>query len=178
MQFRSSIRSSLFALVIGICWPILASAQTVPAGTAETITGKKIVLPDGVRGHVSIFIVGFSHKSKDLSDAWNKSIRQEFAQDHQLQVYQVAHLEGAPGIMRGMIVSSIRKGVPPAQQENFLVLTEGQNAWKQWVGFSAPDDAYIVLVDKSGQSTWKTHGSFNDAALAELKKQVAQAESK
>ena len=53
-----------------------------------------------------------------------------------------------------------RKLLPAAQEGNFLMY------------------AYLVLVDKSGQAVWRTHGAVNDAALAELKKQVAKLEAK
>ena len=167
-----------FLMAALLCSPTLASAQAVPATTAETLTGKKIVLPDAIRGHVSVFVVGFSRKSKDPTTDWNKQIRQALGQDHNLQIYQVAHLQGAPRFIHGMIVSGIRKGVPPDQQDNFFVLYEGQDAWKQWAAFSEPDDAYLVLVDKSGQAVWKTHGAFTQASLDQLKKQVADVETR
>ncbi len=153
-------------------------AQTMPATNAETLAGHKVALPDAVRGHLSLFIVGFSRNSKTPTADWNKNLRQQFANDHNLQICQVAELQDAPRMFRSMIVSGIRKGVPPDQQNNFFVLTEGADAWKKWMGFSAPDDAYIVLVDGSGATLWKTHGNFSEGALAELKQHLTLAETK
>ena len=70
----------------------------------------------------------------------------------------------------------MRKGVPPDQRDNFLVVTTDDTAWKQWASYSAPDDAYIVLVDKSAQPIWKTHGPFNQTLLDELKQKVLDLE--
>lgn len=166
----------LFLSLLCACCLVVAFAQTIPTSTAETLTGKKVELPNGVKGHASVFIVGFSRKSKEQTSEWGKRLRPELAQDHAVQIYEIAHLEGAPRLFRGMIVSGIRKGVPPDQQDNFFTLFEAQDAWKQWVGFSEPDDAYVVLVDKTGQATWKTHGAVSQASVDELKKELARVE--
>lgn len=144
-------------------------AQAVPAGQIETLTGRKLTLPDAIRGQIVIFLVGFSRSSSKPVSEWNKNLRPIFAGDQNVRIYQAADIAGAPHIFQGMIISGMRKGQPPDQRDNFFVVTENDNAWKQWVGFSAPDDAYIVLVDKSGQQVWKTHGAFNQTLLADLK---------
>ena len=176
MRIPVFARRAVFAIIF-LGSMSLASAQVIPTTNAETLTGKKVTLPDAVRGHVSIFVVGFSRKSKDPTGDWTKKLRPLYAQDRDLQIYQAAHLQGAPRLIRGMIVSGMKKGVPPDQQDNFFVLYEAPDDWKRWVNFSEPDDAYIVLVDKAGQTVWRTHGPLNDAGINELNKEVQQLES-
>jgi len=154
------------------------SGQSVPAVNAESLSGKKIVLPDAVHGKVSVFIVGFSRKSKDPTGAWMKKLRQAYAQDADVIIYQVAHLEGAPRFIRGMIVSGMKKGVPPDQQDSLLVLYEKQDEWKRWVNFSAADDGYVVVCDRSAQAVWRTHNPVNEADFEQLKNQVLQLKQK
>ena len=155
-------------ILLALC----ASAQVIPTTKAETVGGKKVALPDAALGHVNVFIVGFSRKSKDPSKDWGKQLLRAWEKDKSVQVYELAMLEGAPRFVRGMIVSGIRKDSPHDLEDNFLVAFEGADAWKNWVGFSAPDDAYIVVTDKSGNAQWKTNGPATDAAITDVKKVV------
>jgi hypothetical protein len=87
-------------------------------------------------------------------------------------VYEVAHLQGAPRLLRGMIVSGMRKGVPPEQEERFLVVTEKEDEWKRWANFREPDNAYVLILNKSAEATWRTHESLNDKILEYTKAEV------
>ena len=84
------------------------SAQVIPHTEAETLSGKKIVLPDAVSGHPAVFIVGFSRAGGDSSGRWGKQLRQEFTTDSNVQIYSVAVLQDAPKMVRGMIRHSMR----------------------------------------------------------------------
>jgi hypothetical protein len=79
-------------------------------------------------------------------------------------------LEDAPSFIRPLILRSIRKQVPDALKPNFVPLTTGQATWKQLSGFTpaAPDAAYVLLVDRSGQVLWRTHEAFTPARFNEL----------
>jgi predicted transcriptional regulator len=44
----------------------------------------------------------------------------------------------------------------------------GNDDWKARVGFSAPHDAYLVLIDRQGIVRWLAHGRVSDARLQEL----------
>src|SRR5581483_5778131 len=103
---------------------------------------------------------------------WSKNLRAAFGGDQNVQIYEVADIAGAPRMFRGMITSGMRTSVQQDQRDNFFVVTQDDGAWKGWAGFSAADDAYILLVDKSGQQVWKTHGAFNQPTLADLKKRA------
>jgi hypothetical protein len=54
-------------------------AQDIPHVEAETLSGKKIVLPDAAADHPAIFIIGFSRAGGDSSGRWGKDLRKELA---------------------------------------------------------------------------------------------------
>ena len=148
------------------------SAQSIPAGAVETLSGKKLTLPDAFLGHPTVLILGFSRKSKDPTGAWFQRLRREFAGQKDVGVYQVAHLQGAPRFIRGMIVSGMRKGVPQEQQDFLLTVFDNQDVWKQLTNFAAPDDAYVLFCDESGRTVWRTHGPVTDQSVEELKRHI------
>ena len=142
------------------------SAQVIPHTEAETLSGKKIVLPDAATGHPAVFIVGFSRAGGDSSGRWGKQLRQEFTTDSNVQIYSVAELQDAPKIVRGMIRHSMRGNIPQNEQGTFVVLYQDEDVWKKLADFSDPNDAYILLVDSAGRIRWRTHGKVPDQQAA------------
>ena len=47
---------------------------------------------------------------------------------------------------------------------------------KQAAGFAQPDDAYVILLDRTGSIQWRFHGPVSDGAVAQVKGQVQSLE--
>ncbi len=132
-------------------------APSLPSTAGETLAGKPIVLADAVHGHVSAIVAGFSREGGTRCGDWVKALRADPALAN-ADVYQVAMLAGAPGFIRGMIKSGMKKGVPPAQQDHFVVLTQDEKLWRSYFEVSADQDPYVVLIDANGKVLWRGHG--------------------
>ena len=146
-----------------------AMGQEMPKTEGETLSGKRVVLADEVRGHPAVLVAGFSRQGGNGSGAWVKAIHADPALGG-VTVYQVAQIAAAPSLIRGMIKSGMRKGVPAAEQDRFIVLTQDEKTWR---GYFAVDDdrvSYVVLIDASGKMLWQGHG-----AAAELEPQLKAA---
>lgn len=87
-------------------------------------------------------------------------------------VYPVAVLEAVPRLVRGMASHGIKGGTPKEQRDRFLLVYYQEAELKMAAGFTAPDDAYILLLDASGAIRWRFHGSVTDSAVAELQKEA------
>jgi hypothetical protein len=144
-------------------------SQGMPGTAGETLTGKRIVLADAARGHLTALVAGFSREGGTRCGDWVKAIHGDSALAN-VEVYQMSMLAGAPGLIRGMIKSSMKKGVPPAQQDHFVVLTQDEKLWRSYFDVSADQDPYIVLLDANGKVLWHGHG-----AAAKLEAQVKAA---
>jgi hypothetical protein len=142
---------------------------TIPASTGTALDGHIITLPRDLH-RATILILGFSKNSSDNTTAWEKPVRTSLATAPTIGFYDIPFLEDAPSFIRPLILRSIRKQVPDALKPNFVPLTSGQSSWKQLTGFSkdAPDAAYVLLVDRSGQVLWQTHDPFTPARFEEL----------
>jgi ATP10 protein len=155
-------------LVLG--WAILGAAtmagvngfsQDMPNTVGETLSGKRIVLADQIRGHAVVLVAGFSHQAGNGTGSWVKAIHADPALAS-VVVYEIAEIAGAPSLIRGMIKSGMKKGVPPAEQDYFVVLTEDAKPWRSF--FEVVDDQlpYVMLLDPSGKILWRGHGSASD----------------
>ncbi|HET6207267.1 MAG TPA: hypothetical protein VFD98_10690 [Terracidiphilus sp.] len=134
-----------------------APAQEIPRTAGETLSGKSIVLADEVRGHTVVLVAGFSREGGNGAGALVKSIHADAALNG-VAVYEIAQLAGAPSLIRGMIKSGMRKGVPSAEQNNFVVLTQDEKPWRAYFEVSDDQVPYVVLIDATGKVLWRGHG--------------------
>jgi hypothetical protein len=156
------------ALSLGLAISVLAvgsgaksRAQALPATAGETLTGKPIVLAGAVKGHATILVVGFSKDAGAGCGDWIKALHADPALAS-VTIFQVAMLEQAPGFLRGMIESGMRKGLNPAEQDRFVVLVHDERLWRSYFAASAMKDPFIELLDAGGQSRWHGHGAPKD----------------
>jgi hypothetical protein len=133
-------------------------AQALPATAGVTLSDKPIVLADAVRSHAVVLIAGFSREGGNGAGEWAKALRADPAFTR-IVVYQIAILAGAPKLMRGMIKSGMKRGVAPADQDRFVVLSDDEQPWKSFFAVSNDSEAYVVLLDPQGKVLWRGHGS-------------------
>jgi hypothetical protein len=135
----------------------------MPHTEAETLSGKKIVLPDAVNGHPTIVVMGFTKRSQSQTSAWRAQLTKDYGNEPRLQRYAIAVLDDVRGFMRGRVTASIRRGVPQDQQDTFIVLTHHAKPWRDLAAITNADDAYVMLFDESAHVVAQTHGSVEDA---------------
>ena len=154
---------------------IVAAAQLsprLPRTEAETASEKAIVLPDAAAGRVAVLIVGFSKKSSEVTERWEKSVFQDLGTGGRVAIFRVAVLESAPRILRGFIRRGIEKNVPKEKRDSFVLLFHDEAEWKKLVHFEDPDEAYLVVLDADGGVRWVGHGNPDAPGTANLKAQV------
>ena len=141
-----------FALGIGA-----GNAQALPATAGETLNGQTLVLAHALQGHAGVLIASFSKEGGTGADAWVKAVRQDPALAG-VAVYEAAMLERAPGFVRGVVKSALRKQVAPALQDHFVVLVQDEPLWRTYLGVSTDKEPYVVLLDAGGRVLWHGHG--------------------
>jgi len=148
-----------------------AWSEQLPKTAGESLAGQEVILPDSLKGHNAVVIVGFSKSSQNGVKAWETRAHKQLGDG--FDVYQVAVLEDAPRFVRGMITHAMKGSTPAAQQDHFLVVVKGEAELKKAAAFSAADDPYLFLLDSNGEIHWRTHGEVSDGALKELQAQAS-----
>jgi hypothetical protein len=87
-------------------------------------------------------------------------------------VYQLPVLEDVPRFVRGMVISGIKKGVPENQRDHFVPILQGEAELKKFVHYNEPDDAYLVVLSRTGNGVDQSHGIPNDADYSKLRKTI------
>jgi hypothetical protein len=153
-----------------------ARSETLPRLEGDSLSGKDVVLPNDAHGKIALLVIGFTKKSSHATQAWEQRFKKDFGNDQRYVIYPVAVLEDVPGFIRGMVTSSIRRGIPPGEQDRFVTLFQGEADLKRFVTYAGPDEAYLLLLDAKGDVQWHGHGLFGEqdyAPLHDAAKQLA-----
>ena len=131
------------------------------------------MLPDAAAGNIAVLIFGFTRASKTPTSDWAKKLRADFPGQSALDVYQIPVLEDVPRLIRGMVISGIKKGVPEDERRHFVIVIQSEAELKKFVGYKEPDDAYLVLLDRKGNVIKQLHGQPALDSYERLKQALA-----
>jgi hypothetical protein len=151
-----------------------AWAQQIPKVDEQSLSGHRVQLPQDVSGRVAVLILGFSRASKEPSSAWGKKLHTDLGQTPGLEIYSMPVLEEVPGLVRGMVISGIKRGVPENLRDHFVPVLHNEAEWKKLVNYREPDDAYLVLLDRSGTIAFQIHGSLTEQNYPQLRQHIEQ----
>lgn len=146
-------------VIFGVALVMVAcDAQTLPPTAGETLGGHKVVVAEAVRGQAAVLIAGFSKDAGDASSAWAKAVHGDAALKS-AAVYQLVMLERAPGFVRPMIKSGMRRGMSAAEQEECVILTADEQQWRSYFGVNDDKEPWVVMMDAGGRVVWHGHGA-------------------
>jgi hypothetical protein len=165
--------SALLFWIIG-CVAFLASAlaqsvQQMPKAEGESLSGHKVVLPDAASGKIAVLVFGFTKASKVQTSAWASKLQADFGTRAGFELYQLPVLESVPRMVRGMVISGMKKGVADDKRDHFVPLLQGEAELKKLVGYKEADDAYLVVLGRVGNILEQSHGAPDDANHARLR---------
>jgi hypothetical protein len=110
----------------------------------------------------------FSKEAGERSRAWRDHFVKDFPDDTKVTNYSVAMIGGAPGFVRGMIRSAMRRGTVQELRARTVTVTSDSKPWKQRLNLSNDKDVYLLLLNKQGQIAWMQHGDFDPKVYADL----------
>jgi hypothetical protein len=168
-------RGLRLAILLASCLVLAAAGEVaarIPSFQGTTFAGQTVSLPQQLKGGVGVLVLGFSKSSGDVCKGWGQRLAESYRDSHDVTYFQMPVLESVPKLIRGMMMRSIKSGVPEAEQPHFLLVFSNEAEWRTIVRYANPDDAYILVVDGQGIVRWQTSGKVTDAGFAALKQQV------
>lgn len=152
----------VFALMY-LCVSVpFVSAQQIPRVEEDNLAGNKIVLPDAAAGKVAVLVLGFTRASKTPTRAWAQKIEAGLGKTPGFELYSLPVLESLPHMVRGMVISGMKHDIPESQRDHFVPVLHNEAQWKTLVNYSEPDDAYLIVLDRSGKIAYQVHGRPNE----------------
>src|SRR5579864_6407468 len=145
-----TLRTSTLALGLILCvgLGLAQTSQPMPRIEGESFAGQKIVLPDATHSKVAVLVFGFTKASKVPTSVWAQKVNADFGAHNGFELYELPVLEDVPRLIRGMVISSIKKGVPENRRAHFVPIVQDEAELKKLVNYKEPDDAYLVTLDE------------------------------
>jgi hypothetical protein len=156
------------ACLLALSAGLLHAQGSIPPIEGETLSGKKISLPAALGSDSAVLIIGFTHASQTQTKAWGQRVHDRFP------TWSIAVLEDVPRLVRGMVSHSIKGAIPKDQYDRFLLVYHGEKGLKQAAGFDRPDDAYVLVIDKTGSIRGSYHGPVTDTAIEQIGKYLGR----
>jgi hypothetical protein len=147
-------------------------AARIPEVHGTSLSNESVNLPEALQGKVGVLVLGFSRSSRDAVAGWGRRLATDYRESPTVVYYEMPVLASAPGMMRGLIVRSMRSSVPEREKARFVPVMDNEAAWRTLVRYGPPDDSYLLVVDGQGDVVWQTQGQSTDGAYAALKQQV------
>ena len=158
--------------------PCFAFAQALnpgdplPAIVADTLSdAKNVSLLDRVKGRPVLVIFSFGKDSSPQVKAYGERAAKDLGND---RLWQVPVLDGAPRLIRGLILRGMRGDMPKDLHAQTLLLFKDGDLWKKRLRVSSDKHAYLVLLDKDSRIAWLGHGLFEEKKYEELRAAAAR----
>jgi hypothetical protein len=134
---------------------------------AQNLKGLPRAFPADMAQHRAIIIVTFSQAASDQGAKWTRKLREK-QQELGATIYQVAILEDVPPMVRFLVVSAIRRGIPKELHDNFWIATSSTKEWQEVTGSRSLGQAHVFLLEDRSQTTWHCEGAFSKAGFQSL----------
>jgi hypothetical protein len=153
-------------------------ASRLPRIEARTLDGRLVVLPDSALGRTTL--VGFAYR-RELADdlsRWSTEFARRHADTSTFHGYEVPMMGSRiPGIVRGIINSSMRRTVPRERHRWYAPFYGDAGQYAAAMGVADRSVVHVALLDRNGLVRWRFKGEPTDAALADLAAAVAELRS-
>lgn len=138
-----------------------------PSFSGRTITNHPLMLPGPPMKKPMVLVFSFSRAAGKDARLWNEHLTKDFSDN--VSAYGVIQLESAPKIFRGLAISGIKSSMPVSVQNRTIVLYRDERLWRQRLAVKDEGRAYVVLIDRSGKTSWMNAGAFSDNTYGILK---------
>ena len=159
------------ALLLGAPTDTLHPGDPLPVLSNDTVAGKPLQLPSAAAGQISVIIFSFSKTAGNDARLWNSRLAKDF---ETLPRFVVIMLEAAPRLMRGIIVSGIKSGMPPAERARTVIMLKEEALWKKRLAVSDENRSYVIALDRDSRIRWINSGPFAEPAYAALKESLSR----
>jgi hypothetical protein len=146
----------------------LTNGAVLPLIGGQSLTDKPVQLPDAARGKPALLVFSFSKQAGNDARLWSARFRRDATANKSALYFNLIVLESVPRLLRGMVSSSIKSGMPAALHDRSIRVFHGEAEWKRRLNVSNDGYAYLVVLDSDARVQAIKHGPFSEAAYNEI----------
>jgi len=141
--------------------------QVFPSVMGETLAQEPVVTPDDFRGDVALLLIGYKQDSQFDIDRWLIGLDMTRTL---VDVYEIPTIQGLfPRMFSTTINNGMRAGIPKPLWKGVITVYQDGERVQAFTGNDKPNNARVVLLDKSGHVVYFYDEGFSVDALNQLR---------
>lgn len=141
--------------------------QVFPSVMGETLAQEPVRIPDDFRGDVALLLIGYKQDSQFDIDRWLIGLDMTRTQ---VDVYEIPTIQGLfPRMFSTTINNGMRAGIPKPLWKGVITVYQDGERVQAFTGNDKPNNARVVLLDKSGLVVYFYDEGFSVDALNQLR---------
>ncbi len=141
-----------------------------PVLQAESLQGRRVRLPDQLKGERNLLLVAYERQQQADLDTWLAALDTLPLQPPAFAYYELPTIGGNYKFMRAVIDGGMKQGIPDrAQRDRTITLYLDVDWFRAQIGTAESDSIAALLVDREGNIAARWYGRYTDNAGAELR---------
>ncbi len=141
--------------------------EIFPSVMGETLTEETVALPTHFSAEKTVLLLGYVQNSQFDIDRWLIGLDMT---NTPLPVYEVPTIAGMfPQFFSTQINEGMRSGIPKELWQGVITVYEGGDTVQAFTGNENPNNARVLLIDKTGKILFFYDRGFSVAALKQLR---------
>lgn len=189
-MMRATAKKAVLSVALSLLSLMAVQAQVgqqFPDMPGETVEGKEIALPKGVKGKYTLLGLAFSKKSDDALQTWFQPVYSQFIQKsksgglfedmgYDVHVYFVPMFTGANKLAAGPARKKTLKNVDPELHPHILFYVGELATYRDQLGLKEKDEPYFFVLDKDGKIVYTTSGAYSKKKMEQVENILGQDE--
>ncbi|MEP1446097.1 MAG: hypothetical protein ABJK37_08310 [Paraglaciecola sp.] len=135
--------------------------------SGESLEGQQVAIPQDFEGQETLLLFGYKQDSQFDIDRW--LIGLDMTQT-QVAAYEIPTIQGMlPRMFSGFIDSGMRKGIPKQLWKGVVTVYADGDKVQRFTGNQNPNNARVMLLNKSGTIVYFYDQGFSVEALNEVR---------
>lgn len=140
----------------------------LPRIQGETLSWKRITLPDDVRGKVSLLVMGFSYSARWEVEAWTRAFRERYGSRGDVTYFQIPVIQRVARLARHYIELGMQHRTPTDMWDHVLTVYGTTDSLRRALGVTPARDVWVYLINRSGVVRFQCAGKYDPVLFEEL----------
>lgn len=147
-----------------------------PVLQAESLQGRRVRLPDQLKGERNLLLVAYEREQQADLDTWLAALDTVSLEPPAFAYYELPTIGNSYKFMRAVIDGGMKQGIPDrAQRDRTITLYLDVDWFRAQIGTDSTDAVAALLVDRAGNITARWYGPYTEQAGAGLAAALAEA---
>jgi hypothetical protein len=147
----------------------LAGQPMFPTLEATNLNKQTLQFPGGLAGDLNLLLVAFQREQQADIDTWLPALPAVTVRHPNFSYYEIPVIERMNFMMRWVIATGMRGGIPDKQQRaRTVTLHLDKKPFESALQIDSEKTIYALLINKKGEVVWREQGRASESKLESL----------